>query len=704
MKRNLVAIVALLSCFSLAAIAGAQDNNDIKAPADVGIKAEPGPTGLPKNYEAYDLGELYVKGDKLPTSEQVTEETVITQEEIEATHSQNAAEALSHVPGITVTTGMKNNPALSIHGLNQTETLILIDGVPYYETSYGYLNLNTIPVFMIDKIVVQKGVSSVLYGPNGMAGVVNIITKKPTERPSFDAKAEVGDYQAYELSAAQGMKKGIFSYWFGYDRQESGGYYLSQNFTPTTTLVDYKTPNPHGRGMITTPVPYTLEDGGVRNNSEFHMDSVWAKIGVEPSAGSEYYLNMHYISSNFGAPASLMNDATQVQPTFSQLWYWPTYNNWGADLSGQQKVGDQLTFKGKLFYHNHTDVGDFYYDPDLTREIARSTYKDNMQGGSLLGEYSLLPTDTLRAAFNYRRDDHNEQANIGATFLEDISYTGSVSVENEFNPIKPLSVVAGVGYDWWSVTKSDQSPALTPDANRVDPMVGATYTLPDSTKLFASWAEKVRFPTLSQLYASQGGNPTLSPEHSDNYVAGASRGITQYVKTEASFFTHDVTNMINRNSPVPSSPYLNYGKIFIWGAEATAEIFPMNNLSFGVGYTYTNATDESPNTVTSRVTYVPSSKVDLSMKYLIPVMKVQTDFTATYVGRMWDQLPSASQPTTAALRTGDYFIVGARISKVFYDRFEGYFVVQNLFDKDYEEQVGFPAPGRNLFLGVRYSY
>ncbi len=36
--------------------------------------------------------------------------------------------------------------------------------------------------------------------------------------------------------------------------------------------------------------------------------------------------------------------------------------------------------------------------------------------------------------------------------------------------------------------------------------------------------------------------------------------------------------------------------------------------------------------------------------------------------------------------------------------FEGYFVVQNLFDKNYEEQVGFPAQGRMFFAGVKYSY
>ncbi len=557
MKRLFGIILALLIVVSLCPAVRAQV---AQGPAGVGTEAQPGASGLQKNYEAFDLGELYVKGEKLPTSEQVTEETIITQEEIEATHSQNVAEALSHVPGITVTTGAKNSPSISLQGLNQTETLVLIDGVPYYETSYGFLNLNTIPVFMIDKIVVQKGVSSVLYGPNGMAGVINIITKKPTERPSLDAKAEIGDYREFEGAVSHGMKTGIFSYWFGYDHQQSDGWYMSNGFQPTTTKVDYR---PGGNKT------YVLEDGGVRNNSYFNMDSVWAKVGIEPAPGSQYYLNMHYISSNFGAPASLLDNSVMVfpsPPAFSQLWTWPAYNNWGADLSGQQKVNDDLTFKGKLFYHNHVDVGDFFYDPDLTHEIARSTYKDNMEGGSLLAEYNLLPIDTLRAAFNYRRDDHQEQAAIGVPYLESVSYTGSVSVENQFDPIKPLSIVAGVAYDWWDVASEDLTKSSqTPSANRVDPMVGATYTLPDSTKLFGSWAGKERFPTLNQLYSSKGGNPDLSPEHSDNYVLGASRGITQYAKAEASFFVHDVTDMINRNAPNPLAPYLNYGKIFHLG-------------------------------------------------------------------------------------------------------------------------------------------
>ncbi len=62
-----------------------------------------------------------------------------------------------------------------------------------------------------------------LYGPNSLGGVINIITKKPTDRPSLDVKAEYGDYQASDLSISHGMKVGMLNYWFGYDRQDSKG-------------------------------------------------------------------------------------------------------------------------------------------------------------------------------------------------------------------------------------------------------------------------------------------------------------------------------------------------------------------------------------------------------------------------------------------------------------------------------------------------
>ena len=231
MRRFLGFILASLMVVSLTPGVRAQD---AQAPAGPQVQAQ---SGLEqKNYEAYDLGELYVKGEKLPTAQEVTQTSVVTQEDIEAAHSQNVADALSHVPGITITTGAKNQPSVSLQGLNQTETLVLIDGVPYYETNYGLLNLKTIPVDMIDHIEVTKG---------RLIGVVRAEQPRGRHQHHHEeadgeafprcSSAEYGDYRADEESVSHGMKVGMLSYWFGYDRQDSKGWYLSNDFEPQAT-------------------------------------------------------------------------------------------------------------------------------------------------------------------------------------------------------------------------------------------------------------------------------------------------------------------------------------------------------------------------------------------------------------------------------------------------------------------------------------
>lgn len=65
-------------------------------------------------------------------------------------------------------------------------TLVLVNGHPA-----NFLNasaLNQIPLDQIEKIEVVKGAGSVLYGPQAMAGVINVITKKPSKGQQTSGK------------------------------------------------------------------------------------------------------------------------------------------------------------------------------------------------------------------------------------------------------------------------------------------------------------------------------------------------------------------------------------------------------------------------------------------------------------------------------------------------------------------------------------
>lgn len=674
-----------------------------KAPADQKTAA----STEKKDYEAFDLGELYIKGERLATVQDVTDVVQVTQEDIKATNAKTVAEVLQNVPGIVVSIGRKDEPNVAIHGLDQSRALILIDGVPYYETFYGKLDLNQIPVENIARIDIEKGVSSVLWGPNGLAGVVNIITKKPTDKPSLDVLLEAGQYEAYRGSVSHGMKVGKFGYWLNYTHSEQQGWYMSRSFDARPGTIITKP------GATTTAV---LEDGGVRNNADYRQDAFWAKVGFEPTPSSEYYLNFHHITRDKGSPPALTEiNVFNTRPKFSHFARRPDYNTWGLDLSGQQKFTDAITVKGKVFYHNHTDSYDSYSDPEFVNKIAHSTYKDYLLGTSLLGEAKLGTMDTLRLGFTYTKESHEDRDDAYLPYTEYISYVGSVSLENELRLGKNLSLLAGIGYNWFDIKKAmqnltnkngDFSGNKYPDKPNDDdftPMAGVTYTFSDGTKLFASAARKVRYPTLFQLYSSKGGNPDLKAEKSWNYVLGASRTIGEYAKAEINFFRYDISDWIDNYDPQHVSQNENFADIVIQGIQAYADIFPTKDVTVRLGYTFNNATDNSDGALTSHVRNVPKHTFDLSLKFLIPVINIKTDMTGRYVSSTYGQLPYVGS-VKPILKNSAYAVMDLRLAKDITKNIEMYWMIKNIFDRDYEPETNFPARGRNMFLGMKASF
>ena len=347
-------------------------------------------------------------------------------------------------------------------------------------------------------------------------------------------------------------------------------------------------------------------------------------------------------------------------------------------------------------------------------KIAISRFKDYLIGGLFSADFRPVKWDILRFAFNYREENHKQRDDTYLPFEERTSNTESVALENEFNLIKNLSVVAGASYDWFDVTKAkknitdkntgdfiSQDDLEKPDTmDEFNPMIGATYTLTDSTRLFGSIARKVRFPTLFYLYSSKGGNLDLQAETSINYTLGVTHSFSSYVRGELAFFYHDVDGFIARATPDRNAPYENFAKVGLAGFELTGEVNPAKDLMVRAGYTYINARDRSPNRVTTDFVNVPEHKVDVGVYYTIPYIKTRLDLTGVYMGEVFSQLPTPAAPTAEVIKVADYYIMNARVSKSFAKYFEAYVAINNIFDENYESESGFPAPGRNFYVGL----
>jgi outer membrane receptor for Fe3+-dicitrate len=508
------------------------------------------------------------------------------------------------------------------------------------------------------------------------------------------------------------MKAGIFNYWLNYNYAKSGGYRLSGDFEPQVTGIREV---PGGNSFR------LLQNKGVRENSDFESNNFWAKIGIEPNEKSEYYLNFHYLNRDkaFSPPVNPAARSIRVfydRPAFSNFARLPNYIDWGLDFDAKQKVHDKLTFKAKLFYHNHTDDYVSYSDETYSEILATSTYKDYIAGGALFADFQPVDWNILRFAVHYRNDNHQQRDDKYLPFEESASYTGSVAVENEFNLVKNLSVVAGLSYDWFDIDKSEVS-ELDDDGNFVamneetktnahslNPMLGLTYTFPDATKIFGSVAHKSRFPTLSELYSSRSGNPDLEAEESWNYTVGISRPISTFAKAGLSFFYYDVRDLITNDAPHDLGTNYNLGKVALYGFEVNAEVYPIDGLTLRVDYAYEEAENRSTDRVSDDVTKIPRHKVDVGMQYIIPVAKTRIDFGMTHVGKTYSQLPTNDDPTLPVLKTTDYTLFNAKITQPIWKYFEAYAAVKNIFDKDYAPEFGYPNPGRSFWFGLTAKF
>jgi outer membrane receptor for ferrienterochelin and colicins len=75
-----------------------------------------------------------------------------------------------------------------------SRVLLLMDGHPLINGDTGGINWDAIPIEEVERVEVVKGAGSALYGSNAMAGMVNIITRDPSQKPQTRLRMTYGFY------------------------------------------------------------------------------------------------------------------------------------------------------------------------------------------------------------------------------------------------------------------------------------------------------------------------------------------------------------------------------------------------------------------------------------------------------------------------------------------------------------------------------
>ena len=151
-----------------------------------------------------DLDIVTVTGSRIPRSSEVEGTSpvlTIDRAAIEATGLTSVGDILFNITAsdggalrnvTTSTNGSDGTQNISLRGLGATRTLLLVNGRRWVTQGGGVVDLNTIPISVVERIEVLKDGASAIYGSDAIAGVINVITRKNFD--GAEANAYIGAY------------------------------------------------------------------------------------------------------------------------------------------------------------------------------------------------------------------------------------------------------------------------------------------------------------------------------------------------------------------------------------------------------------------------------------------------------------------------------------------------------------------------------
>jgi vitamin B12 transporter len=599
---------------------------------------------------------IVVTATRIPTPEvQVASSiSVVTADEIADRQIQTLPDLLQQVPGLNVVQsgGPGGQTSVFMRGTNSNHTKVLVDGIDVSDPSSpaGTFDFGPFLTQDIQKVEVLRGPQSGLYGSDAIGGVINILTKSGAGPAQFNAGAEAGSFDTFNQTAGVSGSADWFHYAANIEHAHSGA-------TPVTPL------------DLLAPGERRIDD---------YDDNLTAstKLGFDVTDHFDLGLVARYTDSHLrltgeneeNFPVDFPDSAQSTDDT-RQYYARATGHLTAFDGGLEQWLG--VGFSDIKSYETSPDMP----ESDFFGERVKFDWQGNIR---------LATDEKLVLGAEHQHDEMTVPISAGTTID-----SGYAELQSSFSDAL---------FDTVSVRYDDNDRFGGKMTYRVAP----AFVIQDTgTKLKASLGTGFKAPTLSQLYQSFPdfdffANPNLKPESSLGYDLGFEQSVLgDTVRFGATFFRNNIKNLIADNAEFTSD--VNVGRAVTEGAESFVSYQPMQELTVRLDYTYTQATDEI---LHQELLRRPKHKGTLNAAWRATA-RLSLNATVLAVSSWIDGNRDFS---IERLTAPGYTIVDLAASYELTRNWSLTGRINNLFNRHYEDPVGFLQPSVGAFAGIRAKF
>ena len=628
-------------------------------PRDISVQLAPGETRqLDLRLEIAQLSEnVVVTANVLPVelSQTPAPVDVVTRTEIDQRQTVLLPDLLATQPGIAITrTGTVGGlTTVFIDGGNSSFVKVLVDGTPV-NLPGGDVDFSNLTLDNVDKVEIVHGAESALYGTDAMSGVIQIFTHRGTTRiPEASLFAEGGSFSSAHGGALLSGALARFDY------SASGSYFHTE-----------------GQGV---------------NDADL-IRSYTGNLGYSFSDSNQIRFSVRSNSSFAGTPGQ-----TLLFPADPSASY------------GLQQLSANLswTFQtGAHWSHRVSATEARYFSNSGFPPFGNALNQANRAGGWAQSTYSFRQW-AFTAGYQYEVENATSS---GFGFVHGHRNNQGGFLDGRWSPISRLTLSAGA-----------RAEDNTSFGTRVVPRAGAVYALRygshfwGDTRARVSYGQGIEEPTVLESFNTDPcslGNPNLRPQRSrtvnvgvDQYLAG------DRFRVSATYFADRFRDLIAFVVvPQPGCPFgdtqvLNTDLSRARGLNFSAAMRLLHWLSLNGNYSFDDTRVLRSSTASTGFQVpgehllrrpVNSGNVWLNANYRGFNFNVNAYFTGVRTDSDFDGLGLNRNPGYARFDVATSYNLSRSVSV--------YARATNLFDKQYQEAIGFPALGRDARIGLNYRF